>query len=56
MENLILAPPWFDLLNAMQKEWREIELEHGRNPDPYIERLLSENGRWPSKARPRRPN
>jgi hypothetical protein len=42
-----LAPPWIDALNAMQKEWREIEIERGRNPDPEIEKLLRETGKWP---------
>ena len=51
MRQLLSTPPWFGLLNALQKEWRETEIESGRNPDPYIERLLRETGKWPMPAR-----
>jgi hypothetical protein len=40
------SPPWLNLLNAMEKEWRESEIEHGRNPDPYIEELLRQAHKW----------
>lgn len=58
MEKLIPAPPWFDILNAMQEEWRETKIEQGRDPDPYIERLLCDAGKWPPSRRPAsiRPN
>jgi hypothetical protein len=41
------SPPWLDLLNALQKEWRESEIQLGRDPDSYIENVLREAGRWP---------
>ncbi len=40
-------PPWLDLLNALQKEWRESEIQFGRNPDTAIEAVLREAGKWP---------
>lgn len=40
-------PPWLDLLNALQKEWRESEIQFGRNPDTAIEAVLRETGKWP---------
>ncbi len=47
MQQLLSIPPWLDLLNALQKEWRDYEIQFGRNPDGYIERLLRETGKWP---------
>jgi hypothetical protein len=41
------SPPWLELLNALQKEWRESEIELGRDPDGYIESVLREAGKWP---------
>ena len=40
-------PPWLDLLNALQSEWRLTEILRDRNPDPYLETQLRANGVWP---------
>jgi hypothetical protein len=50
MEKAVPTPPWLYLLNALHKDWREGEILRGRNPDPHIEKYLSEAGRWPAKA------
>jgi hypothetical protein len=47
MEACLTCPPWYHLLNALQKEWRESEIEKGGDPDPYIERLLWQAEKWP---------
>ena len=47
MQQLLSAPPWLDLLNALQKEWREAEIQFGRDPDSTIETVLRESGKWP---------
>ncbi|HWU55499.1 MAG TPA: hypothetical protein VN175_08350 [Rhizomicrobium sp.] len=54
-QTAVPTPPWLDLLNALQKEWREFEIEHGRDPDPCIEKSLSEAGRWRPSSEPRPP-
>jgi hypothetical protein len=41
------SPPWLDLLNALQKDWRESEIHLGRDPDDTIEAALRDTGRWP---------
>jgi hypothetical protein len=43
-------PPWLDLLNALQSEWRVAEILKDRNPDPYLEGRLRAMGVWPPKA------
>jgi len=50
------TPPWLPLLNAMEQEWRNCEIEQGRNPDRYIERILFQSGRWPDGIRAPRPS
>jgi hypothetical protein len=47
MQQLLSIPPWLALLNAMQREWRESEIQLGRDPDGYIETVLRESGKWP---------
>jgi hypothetical protein len=47
MQSLLHPPPWLDLLNALQLEWRESELLLGRDPDIYLEQLLRETEKWP---------
>ena len=42
-------PPWLDLLNALQSEWRLTEILKDRNPDPYLEQQLRGMGVWPPK-------
>ena len=51
MKKHLPAPPWLHLLNALHKDWRESEIELGRDPDPVIERLLHEAGKWPQAPR-----
>jgi len=47
MQQLLSPPPWLALLNALQKEWRESEIQLGRNPDGTIEAVLRDAGKWP---------
>jgi len=47
MEARPAYPAWHHLLNAMQKEWRESEIEKGNDPDSYIERVLWQAEKWP---------
>ena len=44
-------PPWFPLLNAMQRDWRDREILRDRNPDPSIEKQLREIGKWPVRKK-----
>lgn len=45
-------PPWLNVLNALQQEWRESEILRGRNPDRELEKLLYVSGKWPPRSEP----
>jgi hypothetical protein len=46
-------PPWLYLVDDAGRAWREKQLAKGRDPDPYMEKVLREQGIWPpaDKAR-----
>ena len=43
------SPPWIHLLTPVWQGWREDQILKGRDPDPYIERKLREDGLWPDQ-------
>lgn len=49
MEKLVPNPPWLRVLNAMELEWRDGEIEKGRNPDVFLDEVLRRTERWPEK-------
>lgn len=46
-------PPWFHLLDDVNKAWREDQIVRGKNPDPYIEAQLKAAGVWPPSKKAR---
>lgn len=44
-------PLWLHLLTPAQQDWREKQIQKGRNPDAYIEAELREGGKWPPAKR-----
>jgi len=43
-------PPWLNLLNALQIEWRTSQILKDQNPDPVLEKHLRDKGVWPPPA------
>jgi hypothetical protein len=49
MERHTSNPPWLRVLNAMELEWRDTEIEKGRDPDGFLDEVLRRTERWPEK-------
>ncbi len=41
------SPPWLHLLDHIWLSWRGEQILKGRDPDPHIEKKLTEMERWP---------